>query len=157
MGRIVWGIAVFCLLAGLYLFLAGTVDTVELTAMLVCAATGTTLAIALEVVAKRNYLPLPPAKAIVRPILALLPELLVVGRELLAVAVAGATRQRGGFVQQPFEPGGDEPRAAARRAITIIGVSLAPRTFAIRGERTETLLTHGLPPKPPSADTAWPA
>ena len=157
MGRIVWGVAVFCCLAGLYLFLAGTVDAVEVTAMVVCAAAGTTLAIALEVVAKRNYEPLPPARAVTRPIVALLPELLVVGRELIAVAVTGATHMRGAFVQQPFEPGVDEPRAAARRALTIIGLSLAPRTFAIRGELTDKLLTHGLPPKPPSSDTVWPA
>ena len=157
MSRIVWGIVVFCLLAGLYLFLAGSIDAVEIIAMVFCAAVGTALATALEVVAKRNYLPRPPPRAIAMPMLALVPELLVVGRELVSVVVSGESRMRGAFVQQPFEPGGDDPRAAARRAITIIGVSLAPRTFAIRGERTNQLLTHGLPPKPPSPDKAWPA
>ncbi len=157
MGRIVWGVAVFVVLSGLYLFLAGTVDAVEIIAMVVCAAAGTALAVALETVAKRNYAPLPPPKAILRPFAALLPELLVVGRELVAVALHGAAAQRGTFVRQPFEPGADDTRSSGRRALTIIGISLAPRTFAIRGERTDTLLLHGLPPKPASRDTAWPA
>ena len=157
MGRIVWGVAVFALLAGFYLFLAGSIDAVEITAMIVCAAAGTALAVALETVAKRTYLPLPPLKAIVKPLLVLLPELFIVGRELVAAMITGPTRQRGEFTQQPFEPGGDEPRAAARRALTVIGVSLAPRTLVVRGELTDHLLTHGLPPKPPSSDRAWPA
>ena len=157
MGRIIWGVVVLLVLSGLYLFLAGTVDLVELVAMAVCAAAGTALAIALEMVAKRNYAPLPPPRAIFKPLAVLLPELFIVGRELIRVALTGATGQRGAFVQQPFTPGGDEPRAAARRAITIIGVSLAPRTFVIRGERTDKLLLHSLPQKAASSDTAWPA
>lgn len=157
MGRFVWGVAVFATLAGLYLFLAGTVDAVELTAMAICAGAGTAMAIALEDVAKRNYLLMPPPKAILRPLLALLPELLLVGRELVAAIVVGPSRQRGEFTRQPFEPGGDDPRAAARRALTVIGVSLAPRTFVVRGELSDHLLTHGLPPKPPSPDRVWPA
>ena len=157
MGRIVWGLGVFGLLAGFYLFLAGSVDAVEITAMVICAGLATVLAAALEIVAKRTYIPLPPPKAIAKPLLALLPELLIVGRELIAAIVTGPTHQRGEFTQQPFEPGGAEPRAAARRALAIIGVSLAPRTFVVRGELTDHLLTHGLPPKPPSPDRAWPA
>ena len=157
MGRVIWGIVVFALLAGLYLFLAGTVDAVELTAMAVCAGAGTALALALETVAKRNYAPLPPPKAVVRPLLALIPELFIVGRELAAAVAAGPNRHRGDFSRQPFVPGGADPRSAARRALTIIGVSLAPRTFVVRGELSDHLLTHGLPPKPVSADREWPA
>ena len=157
MGRIFWGAAVFVVLSGLYLFLAGTIDSIELTAMTVCAGAGTILAVALERVAKRNYVPLAPSRAILKPFFALLPELVIVGRELMAAILVGATRQRGAFVQQPFEPGGDTPRDAARRAITIIGVSLAPRAFVVRGERTDRLLLHTLPEKAASTDTAWPA
>ena len=157
MGRIVWGVGVFGFLAGFYLFLAGSIDAVEITAMVACAGLGTALAVALETVAKRNYLPLPPPKAIAKPLLALLPELLVVGSELVVAIATGPTRQRGAFSQQPFEPGDDAPRSAARRALTVIGVSLAPRTFVVRGELSDHLLTHGLPPKPPSSDHAWPA
>ena len=157
MSRIVWGVGVFGLLAGFYLFLAGSIDAVEITAMVACAGLGTLLAIALETVAKRNYLPLPPPKAIAKPFLALLPELFIVGRELVVSILTGPTRQRGEFSQQPFQPGDDEPRSAARRALTVIGLSLAPRTFVVRGEFTDHLLTHNLPPKPPSSDRAWPA
>ena len=157
MGRIIWGVIVFALLAGIYLFLAGTVDAVELTAMAICAAAGTTLTVALATVAKRTYVPVPAPKAIALPVLALIPELFTVGRELVAAIVVGPTRQRGGFMRQPFEPGGDEPRAAARRALTVIGISLAPGTFVVRGELSDHLLTHGLPPKAPSPDRTWPA
>jgi len=157
MGRFVWAVAVFVLLAGLYLFLAGNVDAVEVTAMVVCAAAGTALAVALERVAKRNYSSLPPLKAVVRPFAALLPETFVVGRDLAGIAITGTRRQRGDFVQQPFNPGGDDSRSAARRALTVIGLSLAPRAFVVRGDRTDAVLLHELPPKPTSADTAWPA
>ena len=157
MGRIVWKVAVFLLLAGLYLFLAGTIDAVEVTAMLVCAAAGTTLAVAVERVAKRNYSPMPLLGAVIRPFMALLPELIVVARTLVAAAIGGATRQRGEFVQQPYDPGGSDPRSAGRRALTVIGLSLAPRAFVVRGDRTDAVLLHELPAKPTSADKAWPA
>ena len=156
MGRIVWVIATFVALAGLYLFLAGSVDAVEIAAALVCAGLGTTLAVALEIVAKRNFEPRPPLRAVLRPFAALLPETAVVGRELVSAAVTGTTRQRGDFIRQPFEPGADDARSAGRRALTVIGVSLAPRTFVVRGELSDALLLHGLPPKPISSDRRWP-
>ncbi len=159
MGRIVGAVITFVVLLGIDLFFAGAISTVEIVAGLVCATAGTALAIGLGVVAERRFAFAPPMKALLKPFVALLPETLAVGRELIAVAIGGAERQRGDFIEQPFRPGESEgdPKAAGRHALAIIGVSMAPRTFVVRGERTDALLLHCLPAKPPSPDPAWPA
>ena len=147
----------FLVLLGLYLFFAGEVSTVEMIAGGVAAGAATGLAVALVVVAKKHFRLAAPAKAIFHPLAALLPEFFQVGKQLIIVALQGTSGQRGAFIPQPFEPGGDDPVSAARRAATVIGVSLAPGTFVIRGERDVSLLLHAWPEKPPSRDRAWPA
>ena len=149
-------VVLFLALAGLSLFFAGDVSTVEVIAALICGAAGTGFSVALNVVAKKHFSLSPPAKVVLKPFGALVPEYLVVGRALVAVAVSGAPRQRGAFVHQPFDFGGNDARSASRRALTVIGVSLAPRTFVIRGENGDALLLHGFPDKAPSPDTEWP-
>ena len=159
MGRIFGAVALFVVLLGIYLFFAGEINTVEVVAGIVCAAAGTGLGIGSAVVAKQSFAFAPPWRALAAPFAALLPETLVVGRELVAAAVAGsgADGRRGDFIRQPFRPGdAGDPRTSGRRALTIIGVSMAPRTFVVRGERSDTLLLHGLPAKPPSPDDVWP-
>ena len=152
---LVFPVAIWFLFFALYLFLAGTVDTVEMTAGFVCAGAGTALAIGLRRVAHRRlaFGP-PPARAILRPIAALIPETLSVGRQLVAAIFAG-TDQRGAFVRQSFDPGADDRRSTGRRAIAVIGGSLAPGSFVIRGDRSETMILHALPSKPPSPDPRW--
>ena len=157
MGRIVWRIATAVGLFGLYLFLAGDVSLVEIVAGLICAGTGNGLALALDRVAKRHFGPPVRLRAVLRPLAALIPETLVVGRDLLVVALWGTEGQRGAFLLQPFDPGVDDRASATWRALSVLGVSLAPRTFVIRGERDTTLLLHGFPPKVPSPDAEWPA
>lgn len=151
-GRVI----LFAAAMSFYLFLAGTFDAVEVTAGLVCALAATVLSGGLDAVASRRFSFAPPVKAIWRPIASLIPEMLTVGRELLLVALQGAKGEHGGFIDQPFEPGGDDPASHGRRALAILGVSLAPRTFVIRGEPDTVLLLHGFPPKPPSSDARWP-
>ena len=151
------GTIVFALAFAFYLFLAGTIATIELIAAFACAAATTAIATGLATVALRRFRFLPPFKAVWRPIAALLPETVVVGRELVRVALHGADRQVGDFVRQPFVPGGDDPTEHGRRALTVLGVSLAPRTFVIRGERDDVLLLHAFPTRPPSPDANWPA
>lgn len=158
MSRFVWAPLVFAASCGFYLFLAGSTDVVELLAMAVCATLGTALAVGLSIVAKAPIALRPPPRAIFRPFAALLPELLVVGRRLSTVALRGAGRHEGGFVHQPYAFGDASAREAGRRAVTLIGISLAPRSFVVRGEEADgTVLLHGFPPKPPSPDTRWPA
>jgi hypothetical protein len=150
-------VLLFLVLLGLYLFFAGEVSTVEVIAGIVAAAAATALGIGLVAVAKKHFRVAPPPRAILRPLAALLPETFAVGYQLIRVALRGAGGQQGGFIQQPFDPGGDDARSSGRRAAVVIGVSLAPRTFVIRGDRGESLLLHGWPEKRPSADKAWPA
>ena len=158
MSRIVWAPLTWLVAAGFYLFLAGDDSTVELVAMAVCATLGTALAVALSLVPEKHFALRPAPRAILRPLAALLPELLAVGRELADVSIGGASRHRGAFVHQPFDFGSDTPREAGRRAVTLIGVSLAPRGFVVRGEQADgKVLLHGFPPKPVSSDTKWPA
>ena len=147
----------FLVLLGCYLFFAGEVSTVEVIAGIVTAAAATVLSVALVVVAKRHFRLAPPAKAILHPLATLFLEFYKVGKRLVTVALQGASGQQGGFVRQPFEPGGDDALSSGRRAAVIIGLSLAPASFVIRGERDEALLLHGWPEQPPSRDTAWPA
>ena len=158
MSRIVWGPLTWFALAGLYLLLSGNVSLVEAAAAAVCATCATSLALAVSRFTDRRIELRAPVGAILRPVAALLPEFLTVARELALVAVRGGGRHRGDFQSQPFDAGGDDPRSAARReALTIIGVSMTPRSFVVRGERADALLVHGLPPKSPSSDIAWPA
>lgn len=157
MGRIVWGAAAWLCFMGFYLFLSGTVDAVELGAAIIAASLATALLLGIAGVSHRHFRFAIPAKAVLPPLVSLVPECLIVGRELIAVAVFGTTGQRGAFVRQAFRPGGSEATSVARRAVVVLGVSLAPRTFVIRGERQDSLLLHSLPSKTPSADLDWPA
>ncbi len=158
MSRFVWAPLTWIVLAGFYLFLAGSLGTVEIIAALVCCTLGTALAVGLSLVAHQHFTLRPAPRAILRPLAALLPEFLTVGRELATVVFRGAGRHHGDYVHQPFDFGAADPRDAGRRAMTTVGVSLAPRTFLVRGERSDgTLLLHGFPPKPVSEDARWPA
>ena len=157
MGALIQTIVVFAGLTGLILFFAGEVSTFEVIAALLCAAAGTSLAIALRRVAKKRFVVSFAPRILWKPLAALIPEYVAVGRQLLDVAFRGTSRQRGDFTHQPFEFGGDDATSNTRRALTVLGVSLAPRTFVVRGETDASLLLHSLPPKPPSSDTRWPA
>ena len=121
--RVVWSIAAWIILAGFYLFFAGTVDTVEVASAVCCAGVAAGLGYVMARNAQRQ----------------------------------GGERPRGAFGHQPFEPGGPDAKSRTRRAATIIGVSLAPRTFVVRGEDSKELLLHCLPEKAPSPDQSWPA
>ena len=158
MSRFVWAPLTWIVLAGFYLFFAGSVDAVEITVMLVCCTLGAALAVGLSLVAQEHFALRPAPRALFKPLAALLPEFFTVGRELFAVAIHGSHRHNGDYVHQPFDFGAATPREAGRRAVTTIGVSLAPRTFLVRGNRSDgTLLLHGFPAKPVSPDERWPA
>ena len=158
MSRYVWAPLTWLVLAGFYLFLAGSGGTVEYIAMVVCCTLGTALAVGLSLVAREHFILRPVPRAVLKPIAAALPEFVTVGRELVAVALHGASRHVGDYVRQPYDFGAATPLDAGRRAVNTIGVSLAPRTFLIRGNRADgTLLLHGFPPKPASDDRRWPA
>ena len=142
--------------AAFYLLLAGDVSPVELVAGVACASAATSLGIGLSHIAHRRFAGWPSPRAIFRPLAALIPETFVVGRQLVA-AIFVFRDQRGAYVRQPFAPGGDDAVSAGRRAAVVLGISLAPGSFVIRGDRTDTMILHALPEKSPSSDRVWPA
>ena len=141
--------------AGAYLALAGSLDGVELAFVLACAVPAAALVWAMSRVARRHFALRVPARALLRPLGSLLPDAVAVGRELVAASLHGSGTQRGGFVRQPFDSG--DGQAATHRATVLIGLSLAPRTFVVRGENSDELLLHVLPERAASPDHVWPA
>ena len=64
------------------------------------------------------------------------------------------------MLEVPFAPGGADPRSAARRALVLAGVTVAPNTLAIRIDSRRSLLqVHRLVPQPHppgGGDREWP-
>jgi multisubunit Na+/H+ antiporter MnhE subunit len=52
-------------------------------------------------------------------------------RDLVALSGALVRRPTGRIVEEPFEATGEDPRAAARRALAVAGGSLAPNTIVV--------------------------
>jgi len=67
---------------------------------------------------------------------------------------------QGEMLEVPFAPGGADPRSAARRALVLAGVTVAPNTLAIRIDSRRSLLqVHRLVPQPHppgGGDREWP-
>lgn len=63
----------------------------------------------------------------------------------------------GGMTMQPFDPGGLTPIDAARRALVMLGASVAPNFYVIEvREPPQGMLMHALVPRKPAADLRWP-
>lgn len=156
MHQIFIGIAAWVVLFAFYLVFAGEISTVEVCAALFCATVGAALAVAAHRSGRRQFRLRAPPKAIWRPLAALVPDFLSVGGELIKAIRLGGDRPRGDYFYQPFTQGDDGPRSRGRRAIAVLGLSVAPRAFVVRhGEGA--LLMHALPTKAPSKDPTWPA
>jgi multisubunit Na+/H+ antiporter MnhE subunit len=146
-------------LTGLYLLFAGTLNAQEIAAGLVAAAIAATGVTA----AGRSEEPWAYRWSWLRKLLRLLWE---VPRDAVRVSRAAwravVLRQpiEGRFEVVPFEPGGDDPHSATRRALVTIGISLPPNSFVIDIDRQHSsILVHKLVPAPPGAgqrDKEWP-
>jgi multisubunit Na+/H+ antiporter MnhE subunit len=82
-------------------------------------------------------------------------------RDTAAVGVALLAsiflRSEGNLVRQTFAYGDASRESAARRALVILGVSLAPNGYVIRAPAEgEFLLVHRLVPARTSTDARWP-
>jgi multisubunit Na+/H+ antiporter MnhE subunit len=65
----------------------------------------------------------------------------------------------GRFLEVPFDPGGDDPASAGRRALVVGGLSVTPNVIAVQIEpEKERLLVHQLADAPPpgKGDRQWP-
>jgi hypothetical protein len=78
----------------------------------------------------------------------------------VAFAALGRTTPEGEMTQIPFDPGGDDPDSAGRRAAVVWGLSLAPNTIVIEIDRPGELFVHRLLPSVDRAgsggDRKWP-
>lgn len=151
-----WWLAFF----PLYLMLAGSVDWQEMIAGVVLSAIA---ALAVTVTRRAASLHFQPRLGWLRHFRHL-PGRLLTECFIVAAALARALLRRekveGVFRTIPFDPGGENPESAARRALVIAGACLTPNSFvvAIDAERGQLLL-HQLVPsaQPPGAgDREWP-
>lgn len=133
----------------LYLLFAGTVSATELEAGVPLAVATVGLMVLLQRLARRPLSLRAPARAFHRPLTAVVPDAVRVARVLLS-----PRPREGGLICQPFRRGGC--REAGRRALTVIGCSLAPNGIVVRMTR-DALIIHYLAPKQPNPDREWPA
>jgi multisubunit Na+/H+ antiporter MnhE subunit len=143
----VWWLAFF----GLWLALVGTKAWLELVAG-ACAATIGLIALAVVTAQGLLGFRFHPRWLVEagRPLARIVPDFLLLARALLE-----RRRRAGAFRAIPFDPGGDTPLGAGRRAFVTIAGSLAPNTLVVDVDRERNLLlVHEFDPKaapePPS-------
>jgi len=143
-------VAWWCVLFGLWVALVGTKAWLELVAGACAAAIGTA---SLEVVRSQGVLAFRfHARWLLeagRPLARIVPDFVVLTLALVR------RRPGGAFRAVPFEPGGDTPLGAGRRAFVTVAGSLAPNTLVVDVDRERNLLlVHELDPahasEPPS-------
>lgn len=148
-------------LFALYLLFAGQASGAELCAGALAAIAGALLALYIRRREQRAMRLAAPWTRLVGRVAAAL------GRDTVAVGAALARAASGRSVRgvmqhQDFEPGGETPEAAGRRALVILAGSVAPNGFvwqaggAASGGGGGRLLVHRLVPAPPSEDKLWP-
>ncbi len=140
----------------LYLLFAGQASRAELCAGALVAITGAALALYIRTARHRPMRLAAPWMLLARRVAtALGRDTLTVGGAL-ARAVAGR-KLRGITQRQDFEPGGETPQAAGRRALVVWAGSVAPNGFVWQvGDGSGDLLVHRLVPVPASEDKSWP-
>jgi hypothetical protein len=147
-------VGLWLMAVAVYILLAGEISATELAAGSSLAGLIVIFLILQRRVVRRRYSPAVPLKAFVRPISALLPDAVRVGKILLASLFhPGMT---GHLLQQPFTEGTTTPEDVSRRAVAVLGISLAPNAFAICQQK-DALLLHCLHPRQATPDPKWPA
>ena len=101
-----------------------------------------------------------PMHTLLHPLAALARDSAVVGGALLR-RVLWRRPLAGGFAEIRFDAGGVDPRDAARRAIVMTAISLAPNTFVVDvAEGRDRLIIHRLAGAAPGSagttDPEWP-
>jgi hypothetical protein len=153
------GLLCWVALGLIYFLLAGQASMTELMAGLggVSAASG--YGVALHIGARRRPLEFRLAwlRSAWRPLLSLPRDSLAVGLVLLRSLTRRRRRLVGRMTRQPFDYGNEGAEARARRALVILGASLAPNGFVLHALKGEgVLLLHRLAPDAPSENRDWP-
>jgi len=140
-------------LFALYLVLVGQIAAAELVAALLGALLAGGFAAWLHRCGTRHVLPRAPWGRVIRGVaVALVVGLAAVGAALLRTLCRPIV---GRIQQQPFDPGGHTPVAAARRGLVVLAASVAPNGYVVAATG-DALLLHRLLPRPPAADRKWP-
>lgn len=150
LGQVVFWIVSWVILSGLYLLLVvDSIDTAELVTGAVAAAVGATAATVVRSQGLVSFRPqLRWALGLWRPLLQAVLDcgilVAVLWRRLVLRRFVG-----GSFRAVPFRAAGEDPEAAARRAIAKGIGSFAPNTYVLDVDRErELILVHQLVPTP---------
>ena len=147
------------LLFATYMVFAGQISESELLAALPACALAIVFAIAHRDNARRRFaMPAGCIQFVLRSVIQIVPDTGRVGWSLVRIVFAGARASKGAIAEQSFRIGAPLPQDAARRAVTTLGVSLAPNGYVLRVfAADESLLIHRLVPVNVSTDTEWPS
>jgi multisubunit Na+/H+ antiporter MnhE subunit len=132
-----------------WMLLVATLESTEIAAGIAAAAVAATVAEIVRVQDYRRFSPRPRwfLRALRLPRQVLTDT--VVAFRVLIRRIATGDRRGGAFRALRFEPGGDDGRAAARRALTVAALSLSPNTYVVGLDEDEgLLLVHQLEPSP---------
>ena len=154
-----FGIVACMLLFATYAVLAGHLGETELLASIPATLIAVAFAAAHRRHARRSFTyPRGLIGFTLRTTVQIVPDTGRVAWALLRVVFAGAHASGGAIAEQPFTVGKSSPRDAARRAVTTLGVSLAPNGYVLRVFAAEdSLLLHRLVPASVSSNRKWPA
>ncbi len=135
---------------GLWLLLVESLATAELVAGAVAAALAASVA---EAVREQGYMRFSPDPAwlthVPRIAWQVLVDCWILARALVRQLV-GRGRARGLLIRAPVQYGDDSSRAAARRALLNVGISITPNSYVVElDEETSTALVHQLVPGDP--------
>jgi hypothetical protein len=150
--------ALWIVFLGLYLFFAAPVSSSELVAGVPSAAAITAFALQYRRAADRRMdLRAPWARFILLSLKAVPGDVLRVGGALLLSLWRAPQREIGSTSHQPFREGDDTGASAIRRAMAVLGTSLAPNGYVLMLLRgSETIVLHRLVRAAPRANREWP-
>ncbi len=145
-------LAAWVLSSAAYLLLVGQLSADEIGLALACGLAAAFWFGKIASVARLRFRVEPAAAAAAMRAVAGLPV------AVLKVAAALVRGSNGGVVRQTFVRGREgDPSAAARRAMALLAVSLAPDKFALRlPERRDQIELHTLVEPSAAADPRWP-
>ncbi|MCR0981232.1 hypothetical protein [Roseomonas populi] len=146
----------WALLSGAYLLMAGQVQGAEIVVAVVGGGAAAWFSLALRRCAPKAF----SFRAVRWRAFAGLPATLARETASVAAALLGSlspgSRARGSVGGQPFEQGADMPEENARRALSVLGLSLAPNGFVLDEAAPGALPLHRLSPQPAAPDRRWP-
>ncbi len=154
MGKAVTKALAWLTLFALYMLFAGKASRAELSAAALVAVASSAFAV---YVYQQGHRPMrlraPFPYLFWRVGLALARDTVKAGGALFRAALGAPVK--GVIQRQPFDTRDDSPEQVGRRALVILGLSIAPNGFVLE-ETGDSLLLHRLVPAAPEQDPEWP-